>query len=81
MNWKMLSLAAGLVLATSLTACSNKSATENQVSPTAVPASNSKPADAMKKDDATKPADAMKKDDATKPADAMKKDDATKKSQ
>ena len=44
-------------------------------------ASNSKPADAMKKDENTKPADAMKKDDATKPADAMKKDDATKKSQ
>lgn len=71
MNWKLITLAAGLILTTSLTACSTKPENStNQVSPSPAGDAMSAPSgDAMKKDgDAMKNGDAMKKD-----GDAMKK--------
>ena len=83
MNWKVLGVIAGLVLTTSLSACSGGSTdTPTQTDPNASPATENttsgedttKSGDAVKKDDA-KDSDATKKDDA-KDSDATKKDDA-----
>ncbi|MEH2283994.1 MAG: hypothetical protein V7K90_22160 [Nostoc sp.] len=72
MNWKTLSLIAGLILTTSLTACSSSPASNNQIAPEASPAmSKDKAGDAMGKDAMGK--DAMGKDKA---GDAMSKDKA-----
>ncbi|MEH1848440.1 MAG: hypothetical protein V7L25_26535 [Nostoc sp.] len=76
MNWKTLSLIAGLILTTSLTACSSTPATNNQVAPEASPAmSKDKAGDTMGKD---KAGDAMGKDamGKDKAGDAMSKDKA-----
>jgi pentapeptide MXKDX repeat protein len=76
MNWKIVSLIAGLTLTASLAACSGNPAQTNQTSPTASPSADAmkKDGDAMKKD-----GDAMKKDgDAMKSGDAMKKDTPSK---
>ncbi|MBN3898282.1 MAG: hypothetical protein HWQ41_24305 [Nostoc sp. NOS(2021)] len=71
MNWKTLSLIAGLILTTSLTACSSTPETNNQIAPEASPGmSKDKAGDAMSKD---KAGDAMSKDKA---GDAMSKDKA-----
>jgi pentapeptide MXKDX repeat protein len=73
MNWKTLSLIAGLILTTSLTACSSSPASNNQIAPEASPAmSKDKAGDAMGKDAMGK--DAMGKDAMGK--DAMGKDKA-----
>ena len=70
MNWKTLSLIAGLILTTSLTACSSSPASNNQIAPEASPAmSKDKGGDAMGKDAMGK--DAMGKD---KVGDVMGKD-------
>ena len=72
MNWKTLSLIAGLILTTSLTACSSSPASNNQIAPEASPAmSKDKAGDAMGKD-------AMGKDKAggAMGKDAMGKDKA-----
>lgn len=83
MNWKTLFLIAGLILTTSLTACSGTPATNNQVAPEASPAmSKDKTGDAMSKD---KAGDAMGKDKAggamgkDKAGDAMKQSPASTK--
>ncbi|MEH1852457.1 MAG: hypothetical protein V7L11_12400 [Nostoc sp.] len=79
MNWKILSLIAGLILTTSLTACSSSPASNNQISPNASPAmSKDKAGDAMGKDamGKDKAGDAMGKDamGKDKAGDAMGKD-------
>ncbi|MEH1785507.1 hypothetical protein [Nostoc sp.] len=80
MNWKTLSLIAGLILTTSLTACSSSPASNNQIAPEASPAmSKDKAGDAMGKDamGKDKAGDAMGKDAMGKDAmgkDAMGKD-------
>ncbi|WP_375475626.1 hypothetical protein [uncultured Nostoc sp.] len=79
MNWKTLSLIAGLILTTSLTACSSSPASKNQIAPEASPAmSKDKAGDAMGKDKAggAMGKDAMGKDKA---GDAMKQSPASTK--
>ena len=81
MNWKTLSLIAGLILTTSLTACSSNPASNNQIAPEATPAmSKDKAGDAMGKDamGKDKAGDAMSKDKAggAMGKDAMGKDKA-----
>ncbi|MHC5599954.1 MAG: hypothetical protein ACYTXC_29175 [Nostoc sp.] len=75
MNWKTLSLIAGLILTTSLTACSSSPASNNQIAPEASPAMGK---DAMGKDKAggAMGKDAMGKDKA---GDAMKQTPASTK--
>ncbi|MEH1768572.1 hypothetical protein [Nostoc sp.] len=84
MNWKILSLIAGLILTTSLTACSSSPASNNQISPNASPAmSKDKAGDAMGKDamGKDKAGDAMGKDamGKDKAGDAMKQSPASTK--
>ena len=90
MNWKTLCVIAGLILTTSLAACSNAPAdSENQADPAASPATENvapgattESPDATKSDDAktetTKSDDAKTEKDATKSDDAKTKEDATK---
>jgi hypothetical protein len=59
MNWKIACLSVGLIVITSLTACSSKSEPINQAAPSSAPGDAMK-SDTMKQGDAMKD-DAMKK--------------------